>query len=382
MPSLRGLQQLCIKPSIYISGLCHSIFKLEPYTSCSHMCAYCYARWYRAKEISSTFHQLAKQVKAYARLTKASEKILPLRMSTLIDPFQPIEEQVKASYKLMKLALKLKIPLIVSTKSILYVKSPWRDLLKSMAEEHLILLQVSLSTLDGKASSLLEPNAPLPKFRVEAAKQLSDHVPLVARIQPYMPGITDLNGGPYELIKVIKEAGFKQVIVELIRLTPDDLHFINELLSKISLRLQVESWEPYGVRGENLLRPSLKDRVNVLKLVKEACQSVGLKFSTCKEGLLNLHEDRDCCGFSHIGLDKVGYRLTLYDMYLSSEANIEEVVEKEKLIAGSMLTSFRGFVKKCLRGHEKRLKKLLASHRELYHVAPVFKDKVPKMELM
>ena len=374
MPSLKGLQQLCIKPSVYISSLCHSIFKLEPYTSCLHSCTYCYARWYRAREISPTIQLLAKQVKAYARLTKASEKILPLRMSTLIDPLQPIEESVKASYKLMKLASKLKIPLIVNTKSTLYAKSPWRELLKSMAEKHLVLLQVSLFTLSERASSLLEPNTPSPKLRIEAVKQLSDYVPTVARLQPYMPGITDFEG-LRELVEVLGEAGFKQVIVEFIRLTPDDLNLINELLSKAGLKLQVKSWEPYGVKGENLLRPSLEDRVNTLKLVKEACQSFGLKFSTCKEGLLNLHEDRDCCGFSHIGLDRVGYRLTLHDMYLSLGASIEEVAEKEKLIAGSTLASFKGFVKKCLRSHEKRLKKLLSSPDELYHVAPVFRGK-------
>ncbi|KSW12127.1 hypothetical protein CF15_05000 [Pyrodictium occultum] len=39
--------EIGIKPSSYISSLCYSVFRLEPFTGCVFDCLYCYARWYR-----------------------------------------------------------------------------------------------------------------------------------------------------------------------------------------------------------------------------------------------------------------------------------------------------------------------------------------------
>ncbi|HID41649.1 MAG TPA: radical SAM protein, partial [Pyrodictium sp.] len=36
--------ELGIKPSSYISSLCYSVLRLEPFTGCSFGCTYCYAR--------------------------------------------------------------------------------------------------------------------------------------------------------------------------------------------------------------------------------------------------------------------------------------------------------------------------------------------------
>ncbi|MGB9828330.1 MAG: hypothetical protein ACPLSM_07420 [Thermosphaera sp.] len=89
----------------------------------------------------------------------------PFRMSALTDPFQPVENRLKLSLELMKVARNNDVPLIVSTKSTLTASSPWLDELKELADEGLVVVQLSIAFLDETVSRRLEPGAPSPSDR-------------------------------------------------------------------------------------------------------------------------------------------------------------------------------------------------------------------------
>ena len=109
------MSKLAINVSSIISSLCYSIFRLEPYTTCTYNCRHCYGRWYRSVNTTNPTPQYD-IVREFAKLARRLKKLklgtIPFRMSTLIEPFQFLGREFKLSPKIMKIAFENKIPLI------------------------------------------------------------------------------------------------------------------------------------------------------------------------------------------------------------------------------------------------------------------------------
>ena len=66
------------------------------------------------------------------------------------------------------------------------------DLLSSMAQRGLVTVYFSVTTLDNKLSSRMEPRAAAPHARLKAMRQLSDAgVPVGVMVAPVIPMIND-----------------------------------------------------------------------------------------------------------------------------------------------------------------------------------------------
>ena len=372
------MSELFINVSSIISPLCYSIMKIEPYTSCSFNCAYCYARWYREQGKPEPKHDVLRDFLRVARIIYRKQlKPLPIRLSTLVEPFQPIECNEKMSLKILEIARKYNYPVIVNTKSTLLMKKPWLNVLTDMANKGLLVVQFSFSTFEEKYCRILEPKAPSFEERIESASFLSDEgVPLVFRLSPYIPEVTNSIG--FEAIaKIAKECKVKHVIVESIRLTKEEF---NKIYSKLGLNIPyLESYSLRNKRG--LLRPNLKLRLeHYVQLVREL-KKYNIGFATCKEGLYNLHSVSDCCGFYLFGRS-VAKRITLYEYFLEAETKDLELKLLEKIhselcrkygmLCSYSVGNYPRVMKKSLKYHEKRLLKVLKDSEILPKIAPVF----------
>ncbi|RLI07238.1 hypothetical protein DRO32_04235, partial [Candidatus Bathyarchaeota archaeon] len=93
---MRSLEaELKVGVGDYISALCHSVLRVEPYTSCWFGCAYCYARWERPVGSPRPKPWLPRALeKLWSKLPRGL-RLLPFRLSTLVDPLQPLEEEHK-----------------------------------------------------------------------------------------------------------------------------------------------------------------------------------------------------------------------------------------------------------------------------------------------
>lgn len=90
------LGSFVVSPSIRVSPYCYSIFRMESYPSCEHGCVYCFGRWYRREELSRGWRGVVKSFeRLLQRLKDANLKSVPFRPSTLVDPLQPREENIK-----------------------------------------------------------------------------------------------------------------------------------------------------------------------------------------------------------------------------------------------------------------------------------------------
>jgi len=369
------LDSFVVNPSINVSPYCYSILRVEPYSTCGHRCVYCFGRWYRVESAEGMELDAVKGFKRILKfLRKRSLRIMPFRLSTLVDPFQPIEEERRLSRHIMKLCLKYEAPLIINTKATLLLKDDLLSILRGLSDRGLVIVQVSLSTINAGFARILEPNAPQPIERLNMAEKLSgENVPVIVRLQPFIPGITD-----HEVENIIRQsryAGVKQIIVEALRDEIKNLKIYEKLAYSKAAYDDLSAWLPYSPSVElpsKIIRPGIEWRIKVYAGVKSLCDKHGLEFSTCKEGLYDYHTARNCCGIHHITDGKYALRPTLYEAwkYYGKRGEIPSFNElltslNEAYIFGDEMKRYPRPLRKKMRSHEKILKEILDEKRDI-----------------
>ncbi|MCE4625114.1 MAG: radical SAM protein [Desulfurococcales archaeon] len=356
-------EKFTIAPSSRIAGLCHSIIRGEPYTTCQLACTYCYATWYRGPPGEP--QPVGGIGKLLRSISKAQERLglyLPVRVATLSDPFQPVEKRSKRTLNLLKTALKLEVPIILNTRLPPPGEEYW-DLMARLSDRGLLLLQVTITGSQSVWPLLRrwEPLSPSPRERLKVVERAASlGVPVVVRVQPVIPGVTDrdLEG----LISSIAGSGASGVIVEYLRV-------LKEVAAKAPYLDRSVGWQPYMPLGDAILHPSLTYRVKTSKRIRDMAVSRGLSFQTCKEGLFNLHTPAamDCCGFSLLKVP-TARRPHLWDIYNLARQEgptpAEKALEKactsnENLLCGERLEKLPSWLKRAYRIHERRLQRIL-----------------------
>ena len=171
---------------------------VNPYRGCEHGCVYCFARPSHAYLDLSP--GLDFETKLYAK-TNAAERLrhelakpgyvpsaIALGINT--DAYQPIERRYRVTRSLLEVFAECKHPVSFVTKSGLITRD--LDLLTQMAREHLVTVYFSITTLDNKLASKMEPRATAPHGKLRAMRALADvGVPVGVMVAPVVPMITD-----------------------------------------------------------------------------------------------------------------------------------------------------------------------------------------------
>ena len=379
------LEWFVIAPSARIAGLCHSIVRGEPYTTCSIACSYCYAQWYRGphgrpKPIRRILHL----IRELGRVRRERGIAIPVRIAALSDPFQPAELQWRLTRKALKEALKRGVPVILNTR----LKPPGQDywgLMREAASRGLLLLQVTITgpPRSGGALRLFEPGSPANEERLEVAGRASEQgIPVAVRLQPLIPGIGDSD--PEGLASSIASAGAKLLTVEFLRA---EKPFLEKLAAKLAdvevYRTGWESYAPGAETGEErLLHPPLEYRLRVAEEYSRLARRQGIAFQTCKEGLYHVHHPSwmDCCGFALLE-PKPPRRPHLADLYrLTLEKGVLKVESVSELcgnpyanatLCGKLAASLPRWLSRPLRLHERRLERILRKPNYTVKLAPV-----------
>ena len=363
-----------VKPSSYISSLCYSVFRLEPFTSCGYGCVYCYARWYRGPHSRVAVKPWV--AGGFERIARRLPRGLPrpfFRLSTLSDPFQPVDGSAAVVVKrLLRIALRYEVPLIVNTKGLVSRDPEALWLLASLADRGLVVVQYSIGFGDG-VSSLLEPGAPPATARLGEVETLSRHgVPVVVRVQPLLPGLEG------EHLRAAGEAlarGALGLVGEPLRETRQGLDTVYRLLG-LDWR-GAGCWEPYqlGVEPgrEPLLHPCPRWRMGVHAALEAVAAGGGAVYSTCKDALLTVHRwyrpGRSCCLEWLAYRDEPLLRVTLHEYSYLGWPRLDPEALCQGLggpyVCGSRLDRYPAVVRKAVRLHLARLRRLLGDPHRL-----------------
>ncbi len=181
---------------------------INPYIGCSHGCLYCYARYYTRrfyKGRENWGEYVVIKENAPEVLEKEVKKNVPgtVYLSSLTDPYQPIERSEKLSRRILEILGINGWPAVIQTKSDLVL----RDLPR--ISKWNFTLGLTIISLEEGTSRTFEPKAPPPSRRIEVLKRAKElGIKTYAFLGPILPG-TEFNEVK-ELIESVRE--FSDVI--------------------------------------------------------------------------------------------------------------------------------------------------------------------------
>jgi len=150
-------------------------YTLNPYSGCSFGCTYCYAAFFSRTEEQRKNWGYWVQVKenALQLLVKFRTKSLrdkTIYMSSVTDPYQPIERELNLTRGLLKELIDFHQPrLVIQTRSPLVTRDI--DLFKQF---NVIQVNMTITTDSEKVRKVFEPLCPSNASRLKAIKEIND----------------------------------------------------------------------------------------------------------------------------------------------------------------------------------------------------------------
>lgn len=171
---------------------------VNPYRGCEHGCVYCFARPSHAYLDLSP--GLDFETRLYAKtnaaerlraeLARPSYRCSPIALGINTDGYQPIERSWGVTRQLLEVLAECRHPCSIVTKGALVARD--LDLLAPMADQGLVSVYLSITTLDNRLSARMEPRAAAPHTRLATVRRLSEAgVPVGVLVAPVVPAITD-----------------------------------------------------------------------------------------------------------------------------------------------------------------------------------------------
>jgi len=268
---------------------CPKKLGFNPYTGCDYRCIYCYVSSYvpRAFECREKKNLVAR----VERDLNLINKNLVISMSNSSDPYPPMEAKLKLTRACLELFSHEDCRVQIITKSDLVARDT--DLLSKMR----CVASFTITTLDRSVSRALEPMAPSPEKRLKAIKELSGAgVPTSMRLDPIIPSLNDSE--IEEIVGTAAAHGASHVTSSTFKPRPDSWRRVERVFPEIAAELaplyfEQEEWH------HNSRYPPRKIRLQLMKVVREACDRNKITFASCREGLRELSTGASCDG-SHL----------------------------------------------------------------------------------
>src|SRR5438445_2393018 len=213
----------------------HFTQSINTYRGCEHGCIYCYAR--PSHGYLNLSAGLDFETKLFAKtnaaellrkeLAKPGYVCSPINLVANTDPYQPIERRYRITRSIIEVLAEHDHPFTIVTKNALVERDI--DLFADLAKKRLVHIFISITSLDNRLASTLEPRASAPHRRVKAIAALNDAgVPCGAMVAPIIPMVTDkyIEG----IVEATAAAGARAAGYTVVRLPYEVKHLFREWL--------------------------------------------------------------------------------------------------------------------------------------------------------
>lgn len=187
-------------------------YSMNPYQGCEHGCVYCYARNSHQYWGYGPGLDFEKEILIKKNAPQLLEKTLQQKnwkpativLSGNTDCYQPIERKLEITRQCLKVMSNHKHPAGIITKNALVTRD--LDILKDLARDHLVKVNLSITTLSEETRRFLEPRTSTIRKRLRAVEKLAENnIPVAVMMAPIIPGINSHEIFP--LLKRVAEAG-------------------------------------------------------------------------------------------------------------------------------------------------------------------------------
>lgn len=163
-------------------------YVINHYVGCEYKCPYCCAK-FMCKWNVEDYGNWGEWVKVKINAPELVKKFVKgkVSMSSVSDPYQPIERKLKLTRKILQ-NINKRTNLSILTKSDLVLRDI--DLFKKFEN---LEVGVTINTFSGKTKNLLEPNTPNNNARLNALKILHENkIKTLGFISPVIPELIDI----------------------------------------------------------------------------------------------------------------------------------------------------------------------------------------------
>lgn len=207
------IRKIICKSAISKCGFPGGGWAINPYVGCEHGCVYCYARFMRRftgheREEWGNFVDVRTNIAEVLQKQMELDKYKMGRVfiSTVTDPYQPLEKKYQLTRKVLKVLLSYQPSVSILTKSDLILRD-----LKLLKQFKDLDISFTINTLDEKWREIAEPNSSAIAKRLLAIKRLvGQGINCKVMMGPYWPVFTD----PQSLFKKFKQIGISHVFTE------------------------------------------------------------------------------------------------------------------------------------------------------------------------
>src|ERR1700724_3142270 len=209
---------------------------INPYRGCSHGCVYCFARPTHAYlglspglDFETKLFYKADAVKILeGELAKPKYVCKPIALGINTDGYQPLERRLEVTRGILAVLARCRHPVTIVTKSALIVRDI--DLLADLAQDRLVSVSLSITSLTNEIKRTLEPRTASPQARLRVIEHLAQAgIPVGVMVPPVIPAITDHE--MEDILSAAREAGASRASYVLLRLPHEVKILFREWLS-------------------------------------------------------------------------------------------------------------------------------------------------------
>lgn len=184
-------------------------YSLNPYSGCSYGCSYCYAAFFvrddQKRESWGNWVIVKENALQVLRKMRTDLRGKTVYMSSVTDPYQPIERRLKLVRSLLEELLGRGVRLVVQTRSPLVVRDI--DLLKQF--EH-VRVNMTVGTDSRAVQKVFEPHCPSPRVRLKAIGQVHESgIQSCITLTPLLPV-----SNPIKFVHELRETKVQQFVVQ------------------------------------------------------------------------------------------------------------------------------------------------------------------------
>jgi DNA repair photolyase len=221
-----NVSEIKCKTALSISRLPGLDYSLNPYRGCTHACCYCYVPNILRiqRESWGSFVEVKKNIPVVLSKELKTKKPGVVGLSTVTDPYQPVEKKYKlTSFCLEQLLIK-QFPVHIQTKSDLVTRD-----IELISKFNEIEVMFSIGTLNDSERKVLEPNSSSIQNRLIAMEKISEAgVKTSVFFGPIYPSIKkeDLETIIDEFVK----HGAKEIMVDKFNIKPGLLKVFEKII--------------------------------------------------------------------------------------------------------------------------------------------------------
>ena len=219
---------------------------LNIYRGCENGCKYCFAIYshkYMKPETGSEVNVLSDNYYNHIyvktniveqlekELSRPSRKREVINIGGVCDSYQAAENEFNLMPDILKLMIKYKNPVIISTKSDLILRD--FDLIEELAETTFVSIAATITTADEKLQKLIEPGAVSTQRRFDMLKKLKKtNATIGVHTMPILPLLTDSPENLESVFSKTKEIGADYIIVQPLYLRGQTRTFYFDFIQK------------------------------------------------------------------------------------------------------------------------------------------------------